>query len=54
MMTPADNEQMTGDGNEGGQNPQQQVENTSGDARQAQPPQPAPEPPHEPPPTEQP
>jgi len=54
MMTPADNEQMGGDGNEGGQNPQQQAENASGDARQAQPPQPASEPPAEQPPTEQP
>lgn len=53
MMTPADNEQMTGDGNEGGQ-PQQQGETASGDARHAQPPQPAPEPPTEQPPTEQP
>jgi hypothetical protein len=51
MMTPADNEQMPGDGNDGGQSPQN--EGAHVEVRQNQPPQPAPEPPTEPP-TEQP
>jgi len=52
MMTPADNEQMSGDGSEGGQ--PNQGEGGQVEVRQTQPPQPAPEPPGEPPtPTEE-
>jgi hypothetical protein len=48
MMTPADNEQMSGDGNESGQ--PNQGEGSQVEVRQTQPPQPTPEPPSEPPP----